>query len=295
MLAAPLWDSVQCQFVGLLTVIDFIDILCHYRATNNDISSLAVVSIAEILNGNNIHDCVNPAHHDQPKNKTTMLRNFQGADSNCTLQQACEQLLSSGQDFLPIVFAEDMRVLACITYTNILEHLVTHFREQRRLFDDSITDLGIGTYGSAVVVVHAQQSLADALHLMQERGLSAVPVVDNLTSRKIMGVYSRSDITFLTKATDAADAVRNLNLPLSEILSQTRHDVTTPDALRCCSPTHTLQAVFESFAQIRFNRLYVVDANECLLGVVSAKDLVAYFLSDKGCDSDANNSNEEEC
>jgi len=260
MLAAPLWDPVKCQFVGLLTVTDFIDILRHYRATNSDVSTLAVSSIAEILGG---LDSVRP---------------FQGADSACTLQQACQQLLHTNQDFLPIVFAEDMRVLACITYTNILEHLVTHFREQRRLFDDSITDLGIGTYGDKVATVNPQQTLAEALQLMHQHGLSAVPVLDS--NRKVVGVYSRSDITFLTKATDAEDAVRNLDLPLQDILSQTRQDVTTPDALRTCSPSHTLQAIFESFAQLRFNRLYVVDAEERLLGIVSAKDLVAYFLSD---------------
>ena len=194
------------------------------------------------------------------------------------MRQACEQLLGSGQDFLPIVYVEDMRVLACITYTNILEHLVTHFREQRRLFDDSVADLGIGTYGDQVLSVTPQQTLTDALQLMHTSGLSALPVVDPIT-RKVIGIYSRSDITFLTKATDAEDAVRNLDLPLSEILSQGRQDVTTPDALRTCSPVHTLQAIFESFAVQRFNRLCVVDAEERLLGIVSAKDLVAYFLS----------------
>jgi 5'-AMP-activated protein kinase regulatory gamma subunit len=306
MQAAPLWDSVTCQFAGLLTVTDFIDILRHYKAAGKDVSALAVKSIAVVLQEQNL------------SNEMT----FHGADSSCTLQQACQQLLAnkSNQDFLPIVFAEDMRCLACITYTNILEHLVTHFREQRRLFDDSLTDLGIGTYGAALITVYPHQTLAAALELMHQHSLSALPVLDPDT-HQIMGVYSRSDITFLTKATDAEDAVRNLDLPLSDILSQQRTDVTTPDALRTCSVTHTLQAIFESFAQLRFNRLYIVDdtipgnsgnsgggasvgggnsvnnsvggvdgnasvggggndgtENHRLIGVVSARDLVAYFL-----------------
>ena len=111
----------------------------------------------------------------------------------------------------------------------------------------------------------------------------------------------------LPSSADAEDAVRNLDLPLREILSKARQDVTTPDALRTCSPGHTLQAIFESFAQLRFHRLYVVQDEETgataavaardagtggvlgglpgeasrLLGVVSAKDLVAYFLQDE--------------
>lgn len=286
MLSAPLWDPVKCQFVGLLTVTDFIDILLHYRVTGKDVASLAVNSIAEILaqlaaEQQQQLGAVGGGGISSSSSSISILRPFQGAGTNCTLQQACQQLLKTGQDFLPVVFAADMRVLACITYTNILEHLVTHFREQRRLFDDSVADLGIGTYGEKVVTVTQQQTLAEALQLMHTAGLSALPVVD-ATTRKVIGVYSRSDITFLTKATDAEDAVRNLNLPLVEILSQGRQDVTTPDALRTCSPSHTLQAIFESFAVQRFNRLCVVDADERLLGVVSAKDLVAYFLSDPG-------------
>jgi CBS domain-containing protein len=261
MQAAPLWDASTCQFAGLLTVTDFIDILRHYKQAGKDVAALAVSSIQSVLADQDFEV------------------EFHGADSSCTLQQACQQLLKSKSDFLPVVFAEDMRVLACITYTNMLEHLVTHFREQRRLFDDSLPDLGIGTYGTNLVSVFPDQSLAQALELMHNYSLSALPVLDK-TSGKIIGVYSRSDITFLTKATDAEDAVRNLDLPVSEMLSQQRTDVTTPDALRTCSASHTLQAIFESFAQLRFNRLYVVDEESRLLGVVSARDLVAYFIQE---------------
>ena len=41
-----------------------------------------------------------------------------------------------------------------------------------------------------------------------------------------------------------------------------------------------LQSIFEYFAQLRFNRLYVGDDTECVVGVVSARDLVAYFLEE---------------
>lgn len=270
MQAAPLWDPSICQFVGLLTVTDFIDILRHYRRTNADVSTLATRSIADIL-------------HDPIIQETVLSKGesrFCGADSSTTLKQACRQLHEHNLDFLPILMPEDMRVLACITYTNILEHLVTHFREQRRLFDDSIYDLRIGTYHADLIKVAPQQSLAEALELMHQHRLSALPVVDPNTD-KIVGVYSRSDITFLTKATDAEDAVANLDLTLSDVLAQQRTDVTTPDALHTCSMGHTLQSIFEYFAQLRFNRLFVVDDDDHVVGVVSARDLVAYFLNER--------------
>ena len=287
MQAAPLWDPSQCKFAGILTVTDFIDIMRYFRNSilmlqqqdssnsrqeqqqhkhHKNVADLAVHSIADIL-------------QDAIQAGALRERPFCAAESTCSLHRACLQLLANpGQDYLPILYTQDMRVLSCLTYTHILEHLVTHFREQRRLFDDSITDLGIGTYGSQLITVTPNHTLDQAMELMAQHGLSALPVVDPTImanpamtdeSRQdpqssqqqapvILGAYSRSDITFLTKAKDAEDAIRNLDLTLGEILAQTRHDVTTPDALRTCSPNHTLQAIFESFAQVRFHRLYVV-------------------------------------
>jgi len=268
MQAAPLWDPNLCQFVGLLKVTDFLDILRHCKKTNSNVASLTTRSIADIFQDASVQQAVGTGFQ------------FWSADSSTTLKQACKLLHEKQMEFLPIVMPEDMRVLACITYTNVLEHLVTHFREQRRLFDDTIYDLRIGTYHDRLVTVSPTQTLSQALELMHAHNLGALPVVDPET-HKILGVYSRSDITFLTRATDAEDAVANLDLQLQDILRQQRTDVTTPDALHTCSTTHTLQAIFEYFAQLRFNRLYVVNTNENdrLVGVVSARDLVAYFLS----------------
>jgi 5'-AMP-activated protein kinase regulatory gamma subunit len=267
MQAAPLWDPSICQFVGLFKVTDFIDILRHYRLTNSNVASLATRSIDDMFQDESLRKAVG------------IHLGFASADSSTTLKQACKLLLTNSLDFLPVVMPEDMRVLACITYTNILEHLVTHFREQRRLFDDNIYDLKIGTYHDKLVKVAPQQSLAQALELMHRHRLSALPVVENDTD-KLVGVYSRSDITFLTKATDAEDAVANLDLTLKEVLEQQRTDVTTPDAMHTCGTAQTLQSIFEYFAQLRFNRLFVVDDSERLVGVVSAKDLVAYFMNE---------------
>lgn len=266
MQAAPLWDPAIRQFVGLLTVTDFIDILRHYRRSSSDVSILATRSIAQILTDPNLSVLLKH-------------RQFLAADSSTTLKHACVMLNENGIDFLPVILPEDMRVLATVTYTNVLEHLVTHFREQRRLFDDTILDLGIGTYQNLVTVT-PQQTLAETLHLLQINNLSAVPVVDPEQNHRVIDVYSRSDITFLAAATDAEDAVQNLNLTLGEILSRQRTDVTTPDRLHTCSLHHTLQSIFEYFAQLKFNRLIVTDDMGRCVGVVSARDLVAYFVSE---------------
>mmetsp|Transcript_2958 Transcript_2958/g.6395 ORF Transcript_2958/g.6395 Transcript_2958/m.6395 type:complete len:368 (-) Transcript_2958:220-1323(-) len=287
MQAAPLWDPNKCEFVGILTVTDFIDVLRYYRETGTDVATLATRSIADILADEGILSTVLkkvvPARHACTKGSGKMNYNadqhsyFLAVDADATLDRACHLLHDQGLDFLPVMLPSDMRVLATVNYTCVLEHLVGNFREQRRLFEDTIFDLGIGTYGDDVVVAHSQQTLHEVLRTLHVNGLSAVPVVDEQT-KKIRGVYSRSDITFLTKASDAEDAVSNLNLTLDVLMAQQRTDVTTPDALHTCSTRHSLQSVFEYFAQWKFNRLIVVDEEERVVGVVSARDLVAYFL-----------------
>lgn len=269
--------------MGILTVTDFIDVLRYYRETGSDVLTLASRSIADVLADEGILSTVlkkNPPRRYASKevgSGADQHSSFLSVDADASLDRACLLLHDQTIDFLPVMLPSDMRVLATITYTCVLEHLVSNFREQRRLFDDTIYDLGIGTYGEDVVVAYIHQTLHEVLHTLHLHGLSAVPVIDENT-KKIMGVYSRSDITFLTKASDAEDAVSNLDLTLDVLMAQQRTDVTTPDALHTCSVRHTLQYVFEYFAQWKFNRLICVDEEERVVGVVSARDLVAYFL-----------------
>jgi len=266
MQAAPLWDPKIRQFVGLLTVTDFIDILRHFSGSKDNVSVLGTKSISQILGDPSL--CHLMKH-----------RSFLAADASTSLKHACRLLHTYSLDYLPVILPNDLRVLATITYTNVLEHLVTHFREQRRLFDDSIYELDIGTYQN-IITVTPINTLAETLALLQEHSLSALPVVDPSQSNKVVDVYSRSDITFLATASDAEDAIANLNLSIGEVLSQQRTDVTTPDRLHTCSMSHTLQSIFEYFAQIKFNRLIVTDDAGRCVGVVSARDLVKYFIGE---------------
>jgi len=103
MQAAPLWDPTIRQFIGLLTVTDFIDILRHYRRSSSDVSQLATRSIAQILSDPNLSILLKH-------------RKFLAADSSTTLKHACVMLNGNGIDFLPIILPDDMRILATVTY-----------------------------------------------------------------------------------------------------------------------------------------------------------------------------------
>jgi len=119
--------------------------------------------------------------------------------------------------------------------------------------------------------------LSEVLTLMSDNNLSAVPVVDS--EDRVTNVYSRSDITFLATATDADSAVSNLRKTLGEILQLQHADVTTADRLTKGAAHQTLQHAFEVFSLTKFNRMICVDEDEKIVGVVSARDLVKYFIN----------------
>lgn len=259
--AAPLWDSVSRRFVGLLSVTDFIDILRHYHRRGIPMDELSARNIGEVISD---VDGRRMQHSD-----------FLGTDVSTSIHQACTVLRARHHRFLPVIPPDGTRVLAIASYYEVLRYLVDNFREQRRLFDDSIADLGIGTFGEEVLTVRKTAVLSDVLDAMEARDVSAVPVVDE--SDRVVGLYSRSDITFLATATDADSVLSNLRVTLQQILEQKPTEDVPRDRLETCSVHASLQSIFERFAEVGFHRLVCVDDERRCLGIVSARDLILYF------------------
>lgn len=94
-----------------------------------------------------------------------------------TLYDACKMLRDNRLHRVPVIDPSQNSVLAVLTHSGVLEFLVSSFREQRRLFDQPIFDLGIGVY-SGFVTVPEDMPLIRVLHTLIERRVSAVPIVD---------------------------------------------------------------------------------------------------------------------
>jgi CBS domain-containing protein len=94
-----------------------------------------------------------------------------------TLYDACKVLRDHRLHRVPALDVVQNSVLSITTHSGILEFLVSTFREQRRLFDQPIYDLGIGTY-TGVVTIPEDMPLIRVLHTLVERGVSALPIVD---------------------------------------------------------------------------------------------------------------------
>jgi|Transcript_22778 5'-AMP-activated protein kinase regulatory gamma subunit len=282
--AAPLWDSSRREFVGLMTITDFVDILLHYHdqhgRTGAAIEVLASRSIAQVLSdpvaGTLFKHAtemfaqpspLQPPSHDHAVDYGGLI----AVDANGSLYDACGAMRTNKRRYLPIVTSEDCGILAVVTHVDILEYFVATFREERRLFDQPIQELGIGTFDE-VMTVNTTTSLEDVLKLLCRRNLSSVPVVDK--SGRIVSLYNHSDITFLATATDADSVVVNLGSSIEDVIAQRRSD----EPLHTCSQCATLQFVFEFFADVKFRRLICLDVDRRPVGIISVRDLLSYFV-----------------
>mmetsp|Transcript_13256 Transcript_13256/g.40848 ORF Transcript_13256/g.40848 Transcript_13256/m.40848 type:complete len:327 (-) Transcript_13256:92-1072(-) len=292
--AAPLWDSVQREFVGLMTITDFVDILRHYHdeygRTGAAIEVLASRSIAQVMNdadaGKRFKHAAEAQIHKVCSDHVKSYGRLVAVDANGELKltavpqyanilgslyDACNVMRTNGRRFLPIITPEDCGVLAVVTHVDILEYFVATFREERRLFDQSVRELGIGTF-DRVVSVARTTPLRDVLKILSENDFSSLPIVDE--TGRVDALYSRADITFLATATDADSVVVNLSSSIADVLQQRRSE----EPLHTCSQHATLQFVFELFAEVKFRRLVCLDDDHRPVGVIAARDLLSYFL-----------------
>mmetsp|Transcript_30290 Transcript_30290/g.93718 ORF Transcript_30290/g.93718 Transcript_30290/m.93718 type:complete len:276 (-) Transcript_30290:282-1109(-) len=262
-----------------MTITDFVDILLHYHdkhgRTGAAIEVLASRSIAQVLMdttaGRHFKHASEAPEQPGPKAVVDSER-LVSVDANASLYDACHAMRVNKRRFLPIVTSpQDCGILAVVTHVEILEYFVATFREERRLFDQPICELGIGTFNE-VVTVDIATPLRDVLKLLCTYDISSVPVVDK--TGRILALYNRADITFLATAADADSVVVNLGSSMEDVIQQRRSD----EPLYTCSKNATLQFVFELFADVKFRRLICLDDNRKPVGVVSIRDLLSYFL-----------------
>merc|ERR1712146_835282 len=109
--------------------------------------------------------------------------------------------------------------------------------------------------------------------LIQEHGISAVPVVDE--EGKLCGNVSARDARLIVSSTKI---YRLLNMPIANYL-----DVVTDGAERSaitCSPFDTLESVIQTLTSNKIHRIYVVDKDNHPQRVVSLRNVLMKFVKE---------------
>ena len=119
----------------------------------------------------------------------------------------------------------------------------------------------LGSKGSEVATIGAQASVTEAIAVLGERRIGALPVVDG---EDIVGIMSERDVIYCLKAHGA----ESLDWPVSRVM--------TAPAITATPETEALSAL-GMMTQKRIRHLPVV-AGGRIAGIVSIGDLVKYRI-----------------
>ncbi|WP_405653322.1 CBS domain-containing protein [Streptomyces sp. NBC_00019] len=131
-----------------------------------------------------------------------------------------------------------------------------------------------------VATVGRDAAFKDIVRIMQDRKVSALPVMDG--GRRVLGIVSEADLLpkeeFRDSDPDRYTQLRRLS-DLAKAGSVTAGELMTSPALTV-RPGETLAQAARTMARARVKRLPVVDESGRLEGVVSRADLLKVFLRD---------------
>ncbi len=144
------------------------------------------------------------------------------------------------------------------------------------------------------VSIEEDASLREAVILLTDKGYSAVPVIDaagrpvGVLSRYDVLVHDREHVDYLAKHPDfyqRADLRTKEGESLQgfqvERVDETKvGDVMTPAVFGVAPDTPASQVISEMLA-LRIHRLFVVDEDKILVGVISALDILKHMREDR--------------
>jgi CBS domain-containing protein len=105
----------------------------------------------------------------------------------------------------------------------------------------------------------AGDPVTKAAEVMKNEDVGAVPVIDDATTKKLVGIITDRDIVLNVVA-----ANKNLDMRVEEVM--TRNPVT-------CRPDDAVQHAMDRMSQHQVRRIPVVDGKERIVGIISQADL----------------------
>ncbi|HKX13119.1 MAG TPA: CBS domain-containing protein [bacterium] len=106
----------------------------------------------------------------------------------------------------------------------------------------------------------AQRSIEEVAQMMKEEDVGAIPIVDDESNRKLIGIVTDRDIVLKVVA-DHQDP------------GMVRADAVMSSELAFCHPQDNLAQAMEAMEDHQVRRLPVVDGEQKLIGIIAQKDL----------------------
>lgn len=252
--ACPLWDSARQQFVGMLTITDFIRILQkNYKGPDAEMEAFEDQRLCEW------------------KGITEQAELFHMYPES-SLYDAAALLMKNRIHRLPIINPRNGNVLYVMTQKPLLRFLYKCFPALAKvpLLSMSIGEAGVGTFQN-IQVATKDTKVIEALDRFVQDRISALPIVDS--EGKLVHIYSKFDVINLA----AERTYSNLEVTLVEAISFKNEWF---DGVHKCTADETVLAVIERLVKADVARLVMVDKEDRVVGIVTVSDIIRYLVLD---------------
>lgn len=254
--AAPLWDSTRRDFVGMLTITDFIKILQKYYSSSSSQGLMTELEEHKISTWREeLHEYTKPIVSIPPE---------------ASLYDAVQMLCRTRVHRLPVIDANGGNVLYILTHKRLLRFLYLYIYDlpEPRFMSKSLEELNIGTYHD-IVTITTETTLITAINLFLEKRISAIPVVDDCG--RIVDIYAKFDVINL--ATDRT--YDKLDVNIGNALANRKEKL---EGVLSCKKRETLSVVMEKIVKAEVHRLIVVDDDFKVEGIVSLSDILHFIV-----------------
>ncbi|MCH80543.1 SNF1-related protein kinase regulatory subunit gamma-1-like [Trifolium medium] len=137
-----------------------------------------------------------------------------------------------------------------------------------------ISDLGLP------FIIQNNELILEAFKIMRDNQIGGLPVVEGPTKR-IVGNLSIRDIRYLLLKPELFSNFRNLTVMdfMKKIVSASYESgkVTRPIT---CKPDSTLDSVIHTLASQSIHRIYTVDGQDQVVGVITLRDVISCFINE---------------
>ncbi|KAF9584903.1 AMP-activated serine/threonine-protein kinase regulatory subunit [Lunasporangiospora selenospora] len=258
--SAPLWDSTNRKFAGMLTATDFINLIQFYYQHSSYSAAIREMDQFQISQLRDVEKLIGV-----PPPELFSLHPLQ------SLYDACQLLVESRAHRLPLVdmdseSGEEM-IVSCLTQYRILKFIAMNFPDEKAL-RQPLSELKIGVYMD-LAVADLSTPVMEVINMFVKRKISSVPIVDE--EGVVLNVFETVDVMSLVKP----GAYRDLDLCVADALHRRPDDFA---GVHTCTLNDSLSSIFGTIRKSQVHRLIVVDGDNKLQGIVSLSDIMRYLI-----------------
>ncbi|RYP41535.1 hypothetical protein DL767_000962 [Monosporascus sp. MG133] len=289
--SAPLWDSHNSRFAGLLTSTDYINLIQYYCQFPEQVDKVEEFRLSSLRGRDSTPE--NPSANLDARGKIAgrsqqLMIEVLTADiekaigvlpletvsvhPSKPLYEACSRMLKSRARRIPLVDTDDETgretIVSVITQYRILKFIAVNTEQHTMLLKKTVREINLGTYKKLYTAMMSDTVL-DVINQMVVHNISAVPIVDK--NNVVLNVFEAVDVIHCIKG----GVYEDLTYTVGEALCKRADDF---PGIYTCQEDDRLESIFTTVRQSRVHRLVVIDDDWHLKGIISLSDILKYVL-----------------